>query len=711
MLLDEPTNHLDIGAIEWLEEHLRRRAGALLVASHDRAFLDATVTRVWELRDRRLTVFRGDYTAYHRQRIERDARAEQRGRESHEDAIAARGRARPALPEPAQAREDARARGAPREAQGASSASRRPRVRPVAPAAGAARSPAGRSESGELVVRLEDLAVGYLPGRGALAPDGTEAAEPVTVARSAVPRRAARRADRDRRPQRRRQDDAAAHDRRRPAARSTGRSASATTSRPAYLAQLRDAAIPGATVLDAILEAIPVTPGEARGYLARFLFRGDDVFKEVRLLSGGERSRLELALLGILPSNLLLLDEPTNHLDIAAREAIEAFLVESPATILVVSHDRRLLETICERLWVVDDGAGRAVRRRLPRVAVGGRRRLDGRGRGARGARTAATARRQSARTRRGAASRRDRGHRRRGRRRRPHARQPPPRRQPGARDQGRARSCRRTPTGAGARPSTASCRGWACARASSSWRSARRPWPRTSSRCAASRASSPTWSGRSRRPRTPGWSSRSRRRDAGAPPGRSGSGITGPIGCGKSQVAGWLAERGAAVDRRGRGRARRDGAGTARPRRGHAAVRRGGRRLPTGRSTGPPLARIVFARPGARLRELEAHRPPGGPAADPRRASRRPTQRHAPAVVIEAIKLVEGGLAALCDEVWLVTCDPVDAARAAPRPGHVARRRGAPDRGSGGTGRATRAGGHARDRHVGRRRQHARDR
>jgi ATP-binding cassette subfamily F protein 3 len=80
------------------------------------------------------------------------------------------------------------------------------------------------------------------------------------------------------------------------------------------------------------------------------------VFKEVRSLSGGERSRLELALMGILPSNLMLLDEPTNHLDIPAREAIEAFLAEVPATLLVVSHDRRLLETICERLWVVDDG-------------------------------------------------------------------------------------------------------------------------------------------------------------------------------------------------------------------------------------------------------------------------------------------------------------------------------------------------------------------
>ena len=123
-----------------------------------------------------------------------------------------------------------------------------------------------------------------------------------------------------------------------------------------YLAQLRGSAIPGATVLDALIEAIPVTPGEARGYLARFLFRGDDVFKEVRKLSGGERSRLELALLGIQASNLLLLDEPTNHLDIAAREAIEGFLVESSATLLIVSHDRRLLETVCDRLWVVGDG-------------------------------------------------------------------------------------------------------------------------------------------------------------------------------------------------------------------------------------------------------------------------------------------------------------------------------------------------------------------
>jgi ATP-binding cassette subfamily F protein 3 len=123
-----------------------------------------------------------------------------------------------------------------------------------------------------------------------------------------------------------------------------------------YLSQLRDAPIPGATVLDAILDELPLTQGAARSHLARFLFRGDDVLKEVSALSGGERSRLELARLFLLSANLLLLDEPTNHLDIPAREALEAFMNSTDATLLIVSHDRRLLEKVCDSLWVVDDG-------------------------------------------------------------------------------------------------------------------------------------------------------------------------------------------------------------------------------------------------------------------------------------------------------------------------------------------------------------------
>ena len=211
------------------------------------------------------------------------------------------------------------------------------------------------ARSGEVVVRIEDLVVGYLPGRGAVMADGSPATVAHRVARA--PFLAAQRGDRigivgpngagKTTLLRTIAGDLPPID---------GRLTFGHAAQIGYLAQLRGAAIPGATVLDALLEAIPITAGEARGYLARFLFRGDDAFKEVRSLSGGERSRLELALLGIMPSNLLLLDEPTNHLDIPAREAIEAFMTESPATLLVVSHDRRLLETVCTSLWVVDDG-------------------------------------------------------------------------------------------------------------------------------------------------------------------------------------------------------------------------------------------------------------------------------------------------------------------------------------------------------------------
>jgi ATP-binding cassette subfamily F protein 3 len=337
LLLDEPTNHLDLGALEWLEEHLRRRPGALLVASHDRAFLDGTIERIWELRDRRLTAFRGDYSAYHRQRVERDTRlgkdvdtqAEKitRERELVQRYRSHRKFAKMHEHEARLERLEANRVDAPR-------ASRALKVPSAALAGGPVRS-------GELVVRLDDLVAGYLPRTevvrapflaaqrgdriGIVGPNGAGKTTLLRTIAGELPPL-------------------------------DGRLAFGHNVQLGYLAQLRGAAIPGATVLDALIEAIPITPGEARGYLARFLFRGDDVFREVRLLSGGERSRLELALLGIMPSNLLLLDEPTNHLDIPAREAIETFLTESSATLLVVSHDRRLLETVCEQLWVVDGG-------------------------------------------------------------------------------------------------------------------------------------------------------------------------------------------------------------------------------------------------------------------------------------------------------------------------------------------------------------------
>jgi ATP-binding cassette subfamily F protein 3 len=338
LLLDEPTNHLDLGALEWLEDHLRRRAGSLLVASHDRAFLDGSVNRIWELRDRSLTAFRGDYSAYHRQREERDAFAA-KSADTHAEQIAReqelvqryrshRKFSKMHEHEARLERLQAERREAPRE-------SRKLRL------PGQGLVGAGPVRSGETVVRVEDLVVGYLPStQVALAPflaarrgDRIGIVGPNGAGKTTLLRTIA--------------GELPPLD---------GAVSFGSGVQLGYLAQLRAAAIPGATVLDALLESVPVTPGEARAYLARFLFRGDDVFKEVRLLSGGERSRLELALLGVMPSNVYLLDEPTNHLDVVAREAIESFLIETPATMLVVSHDRRFLDTVCERLWVVDDG-------------------------------------------------------------------------------------------------------------------------------------------------------------------------------------------------------------------------------------------------------------------------------------------------------------------------------------------------------------------
>ncbi len=339
LLLDEPTNHLDLGALEWLEDHLRRRAGSLLVASHDRAFLDGSVNRIWELRDRKLTAFRGDYSSYHRQREERDAFAA-KSADTHEQQIA---RERELVQTYRSHRKitkmhehESRLERLMAERQDAPRAQRKLRL------PGGGLVGAGPVRSGEIVVRAEALVVGYLPDKrvatapflaarrgdriGIVGPNGAGKTTLLRTIAGELPPL-------------------------------DGSIAFGNGVQLGYLAQLRAAAIPGTTVLDALLETVPVTAGEARSYLARFLFRGDDTFKEVRLLSGGERSRLELALLGVMPSNVHLLDEPTNHLDVVAREAIETFLLESPATLLVVSHDRRFLESICERLWVVDDGS------------------------------------------------------------------------------------------------------------------------------------------------------------------------------------------------------------------------------------------------------------------------------------------------------------------------------------------------------------------
>ena len=493
----------------------------------------------------------------------------------------------------------------------------------------AARSPGGPVRSGELVDPARGPR-GRLPAgpRRARRRTAPRRAGPVTVARSAVPRRPARGADRDRRAERRGQDDAAAHDRGRPAGarrvdhlrpqrvarlprpaarrrdprarRSSTRSSRRSRSRPAR----RAATSPGSC-------SAATTCSRRSGCC--------------RAASGrGSSSRCS----GILPSNLLLLDEPTNHLDIAAREAIEAFLAEAPATILVVSHDRRLLETICERLWVVDDGLAvpfdggyRAWRAAVAdgwtveaEAAPAGEPRQAGAGSRGDGA---ASSRRPG--------GRRGRRHRRRRRRGRRRGRGAPPR---------SARSCRRRPTGAGARRSTASCRGSASARASSSWRWAcpsvagqlRRDAP-GHERARGRRAGARRGRGRLARARGAGAVTATVTAEPGVAPCRIG--ITGPIGCGKSQVARWLAElgRGGRSTRTTwRGPSPRPGSRPTTPSSGAsgAAVT-----APDGTLDRAALGADRVRRPGGAPR-ARGDRPSRGPAADPGRDRRGRRRRRA---------------------------------------------------------------------------------
>jgi ATP-binding cassette subfamily F protein 3 len=338
LMLDEPTNHLDVDAIEWLEKTLAARRDAVLVASHDRAFLDGVVGRIWELRDRRIEAFRGNYAAYLAQREERDARsrletdvAQQAIKRERELVQTYRSHRKFSKMHEHERRLEA----ALGEAAAAPKATRRPALT----LDGLARK--GAARSGDVALDLEGVVAGY-PGR------------PVVKVARLEARRGAR-------------------------IGLVGANGSGKTTllrtiagelaslegyirvghkvQTGYLAQIRVEALGGTTVLDTMMTRGGLDEGPARSYLARFLFRGDDVFKTVDVLSGGERSRLELALVGLLAANLLLLDEPTNHLDIPAREALESFLRDAPGTVIVVSHDRRLLEAVCTELWIVAEAA------------------------------------------------------------------------------------------------------------------------------------------------------------------------------------------------------------------------------------------------------------------------------------------------------------------------------------------------------------------
>ena len=338
LLLDEPTNHLDIAAVEWLEGWLRDWPGAALTVSHDRRFLDRTVEAVWELAADRLETYRGDYTAYAGQRAarRRDRQAAHQAQQEHvarEQEYIRRNLAGQNTRQ-AQGRRTRLERLLRDQAVEAPQRERGVRM---------AFTPAGRS--GEQVLVTQALAVGY-----------PEAPEPLVRLPDLTLRRG----------------ECAALIGPNGAGKTTllktllgelppwsGEARLGASLHIGYLAQAQDGLNPEWSVLQALQEADPgLGPQPARSLLGRFLFPGETVDKLVAMLSGGERARLALARLMVAGANLLLLDEPTTHLDLPSQEVLQQALQEYAGTVLLVSHDRYLIDALATQVWAIEPDGG-----------------------------------------------------------------------------------------------------------------------------------------------------------------------------------------------------------------------------------------------------------------------------------------------------------------------------------------------------------------
>jgi ATP-binding cassette subfamily F protein 3 len=332
LLLDEPTNHLDIRSIEWLEKFLKETNKTVVVVSHDRFFLDRVAGRIIEVVAGEIQDYRGNYSEYLEQRAERIARQEKEWQlqsewiAKQEDYI--RRNIAGQKTKQAQSRRKLLARVQPLERPKTTSTKVQFRFMPV-------------ERSGRYVLTARNLAIGYdgvplvrsvdfevqrAERWAILGPNGSGK---TTLLKTLV----GARTPTDGELEWNKALDVGYYDQ-----------------------QLQDLD-PTASVLDEIRELdLTATDGELRSYLAQFLFSGDDIFKKVAQLSGGEKSRLTLARIIYVEPQLLALDEPTNHLDIAAREALERALNEYPGTILFVTHDRYLVQKIATHLMYIEDG-------------------------------------------------------------------------------------------------------------------------------------------------------------------------------------------------------------------------------------------------------------------------------------------------------------------------------------------------------------------
>ena len=335
LLLDEPTNHLDLQAIEWLESYLNTWDGTVVLVAHDRYFMDRVVRKVWELAFGGLEIYSGNYSHYVRQRTERyerrlkEYRAQQEFIAKEEDFI--RRFMAGQLTRQAQGRLKRLERFKEDEALDRPRQEQTIKLRFHAPL-----------RSGEKVLWTQDLLVGYDPAEPLFeCPDldlrrgecvallGPNGSGKTTFLKTVLGQQEPL----------------------------TGYVGLGASLKIGYFAQVHADLDPEKSVLDTILDVQNLPLAEARNYLARFLFHGDDVFKQIKDLSGGERSRMALAKLVLLRANFLLLDEPTNHLDIASQETLEAVLDEFQGTILLVTHDRYLVDRLASQLWVLEPEA------------------------------------------------------------------------------------------------------------------------------------------------------------------------------------------------------------------------------------------------------------------------------------------------------------------------------------------------------------------
>ena len=338
LLLDEPTNHLDIASLEWLEQHLVGLDAAIILVAHDRWFLEAVGTSVLELEGGRGKFFAGPWHAWRRERAARElaaGRAVERQQAEIErlDRFVTRFRA------------GTRARQAQSRAKRLDKLERAARESAPAPV----RAAGGELEfafkpperSGRVVFELSDgeLAAGGKPllhdaemwlERGEhVSLVGPNGAGKTTLIEALAGRRELQ----------------------------GGKLRTGHNVLIGFLSQHAEELSGGTarTVLEATQHATKLTPGKARALLGRFLFSGEDAEKPLAGLSGGERRRLSLAILVHSGANVLILDEPTNHLDLESREALEAALNEFSGSLLLVSHDRALLDAIGSRTVALED--------------------------------------------------------------------------------------------------------------------------------------------------------------------------------------------------------------------------------------------------------------------------------------------------------------------------------------------------------------------